>query len=237
MNQNYSNKYKNLFFDIDHTLWDFEKNSFITLQEVYQRLNLHSFGIESFEVFEPVYYEINNKMWDRFRKGFLSREDLRWKRMWQSLLYFGIYNTQLAKDMSELYLEILPTQKNLFPYTIETLDYCRKKGYRMHLITNGFEKTQIQKLQNAQIFDYFEVLITSEMAMSMKPHKEIFNYALYQSKADVESSLMIGDALDIDILGARQIGMAQMFFNPNKISHQEKPTYEIECLSEIQSIL
>ncbi len=234
---NSNNTYQHLFFDIDHTLWDFEKNSYETLYDLYQKTDLENLGIPSFVEFEAVYHKINETMWERFRKGFMTRNDLRWKRMWQTLLHFNIYNTALAKDMSEIYLEILPTKSNLFPHAITILEYCKNKNYKMHLITNGFEATQIQKLKNASIEHYFEELITSEMALSMKPHKEIFEFALKKTNAPVGESLMIGDALEIDIVGAMNVGMAQVFFNPAKISHHYKPTYEINCLSEMKNFL
>ncbi len=235
MNATY--QYEYLFFDIDHTLWDFEKNSYETLQDLYQQLHLNELGIPTFIEFEAVYHQINATMWERFRKGFMTRNDLRWKRMWQTLLHFNIYNTELAKEMSDLYLKILPTKKELFPHAKSTLDYCKQKGYQMHLITNGFEATQIQKLKNASIEHYFDELITSEMAMSIKPQKAIFDFALKKTNASVEKSLMIGDALEIDIQGAMNVGMSQVFFNPTGIQHSFKPTYEIHCLADLKNFL
>lgn len=230
-------KYKYLFFDIDHTIWDFEANSAATLKEMYDNLELEKSGVPSFNDFDNTYHEINDKMWARFRNGYISREDLRWKRMWKTLLHFEIYNVTLAKEMSEMYLEILPTKNLVFPHAESMLTYCKEKKYEMHLITNGFELTQIQKLKNSGLHSFFDKLITSEKAMSMKPHKEIFEYALTQTGASHHESIMIGDALDIDIAGAMNIGMAQIFFNPKKTSHDAKPTYEINCLSEIMNIL
>lgn len=229
--------YKHLFFDIDHTLWDFELNSVHTLKEVYHTNQLPEKGILDFDDFNEVYHEINDKLWQRFRNGFLSREDLRWKRMWQTLVHYKVNDLALAKKMSEDYLDILPQQKALFPYAVEVLEYCAGKGYAMHLITNGFEETQYQKLRTASIDHFFQQMITSERAMSMKPHKGIFEFALKETGADVDSSLMVGDALDIDILGAREIGMDQVFFNPHQKPHDDRPTYEISCLSEMKRIV
>ena len=230
-------KYKVLFFDLDHTLWDFEKNSTASLSILYNEMKLQERGIASFDDFDLVYHEINDRLWDRFRKGFLSREDLRWKRMWQALVHYKVLDEVLAKQMSERYLEILPTQTNVFPHCIELMDYCVSKKYQLHLITNGFELTQKLKLKNASLDKYFDVMITSEQAMSMKPQKEIFEYALRETNALVNESLMIGDALDVDILGAQQVGMDQVYFNPKKLPHSEKPTFEIQQLNELFSIL
>lgn len=225
--------YTHLFFDIDHTLWDFETNSVKTLRGVYEAEGLADKGIPDFDDFNAVYHEINDKLWDRFRKGFLSREDLRWKRMWQTLMHYRVPDEARAKRMSELYLELLPQQKTLFPHAVEALAYLRSKNYSMHLITNGFEATQHQKLQLSGIDHFFNKMITSEAAMSIKPQAAIFQYALAEAGASAETSVMIGDAWDIDIVGARDVGMAQVFFNPNRLAVTEKPTFEIHCLSEL----
>lgn len=230
-------KYTHLFFDLDHTLWDFEKNSVATLETLYQEANLAAKGIEDFTDFNIVYHEINDKLWDRFRKGFLSRQDLRWKRMFQTLVHYKINDETLAKVMSERYLEILPTQTNVFPHCIELMEYCKSKQYEMHLITNGFELTQQLKLKNSNLDQYFDRMITSELAMSMKPEKEIFEFAMRETGAHAESSLMIGDAMDVDILGAQRVGMDQVYFNPHKIEHEGSPTYEIEHLHEMYQIV
>lgn len=230
-------KYKTLFFDLDHTLWDFERNSEASLSVLYEEVDLSRRGVSAFDEFNVVYHEINDKLWDRFRKGFLSREELRWKRMWQTLVHYRINDEKLAKVMSERYLEILPTQTHLFPHCHEMLAYCTERNYHLHLITNGFEATQQLKLKHSFLENYFDRMITSEQAMSMKPQKEIFEYALRETGALASESLMIGDALDVDVLGAQRIGMDQVFFNPKGAAHEGSPTYEIECLSDMQKIV
>ncbi len=237
MDQKIASPYPYIFFDLDHTLWDFEKNSIATLRDLYFETALESKGVSSFDDFNQVYHEINDKLWDRFRKGFISRQDLRWKRMWQTLVHYRINDEALAKVMSERYLEILPTKTEVFPYAIEILDYCIEKKLELHLITNGFEETQNQKLRNSGLDKYFITMITSEQAMSMKPHKEIFEYAFHKTGAQPENSIMIGDALDVDILGAHNVGMHSVFFNPGKLQHENSPTFEINCLSELKGIL
>jgi putative hydrolase of the HAD superfamily len=231
------NKYKTLFFDLDHTLWDFERNSEAALSILYDEVDLERRGVAAFDEFNVVYHEINDKLWDRFRKGFLSREELRWKRMWQTLVHYRINDEKLAKVMSERYLEILPTQTHLFPHCHEMLAYCTERNYHLHLITNGFEATQQLKLKHSFLENYFDCMITSEQAMSMKPQKEIFEYALRETGARATESLMIGDALDVDVLGAQRIGMDQVFFNPKGLAHEGNPTYEIDCLNDMQKIV
>jgi putative hydrolase of the HAD superfamily len=230
-------KYRHIFFDLDHTLWDFEANSKATLQQLFTEFDLPGKGITSFDTFHEIYSVHNDKMWSNFRKGHIDRETLRWKRMWLTLVDFKIANEPLALELSKRYLELLPTQREVFPYTNEILDYCQSKGYGIHLITNGFEETQKQKMEHCGIGHYFGEVITSEKAMSLKPRKEIFDYALNVTGAEAATSIMIGDALDIDILGARNAGMDQVFFNPFKTPHKDSPTYEISCLSELKTII
>ena len=167
-------KYEHVFFDLDHTLWDFETNSRETLYDLYHELELASMGVAVFDHFHQTYHHHNNIFWDRFRKGYINREELRWKRMWRTLLDYKLANEPLARQLSERYLEILPTKKNLFHDTIEILDYLENKKYPLHLITNGFEKTQLAKLRNSAIDKYFTHVITSEAAGIMKPHAPIF---------------------------------------------------------------
>ena len=135
-------KYKHLFFDLDHTLWDFEANARTTLASLYEEMQLQQRGVHDFELFYRKYILHNEKLWDRYRKGYIKQEELRVKRMWLSLLEFKIADDLLANEMNIRFLDLLPTRTLLFPYTVEILSYLQDKGYKLHLITNGFEKTQ-----------------------------------------------------------------------------------------------
>src|ERR1700753_1688817 len=134
-------KYKHLFFDLDHTLWDFEANSRQTLQELFQGLQLNEKGVTDFDLFHQRYSIHNDKLWERYRNGWIKVDELRWKRMWLTLLDFKIGDEPLARQMDVLFLDALPTRNILFPHAVEILGYLTEKGYRLHLITNGFEKT------------------------------------------------------------------------------------------------
>jgi len=228
--------YRHIFFDLDHTLWDFDKNSEMTLRRLFKEYDLPSRGITDFDEFYAQYVIHNDRLWDRFRKGFIKRDELRWKRMWLTLLDFKIGDTALAHEISSAYLEILPTQGMLIPGAKELLEHCKSK-YVLHLITNGFETTQLLKLQYSGISSYFNEVITSEKSNSLKPHKEIFDYALQATGASAEDSLMIGDALEIDVLGAFNAGLDQVYFNPHKKAHEGKPTYEVHGLADLMEII
>ena len=229
-------KYKHLFFDLDHTLWDFDANARETLTEIYALFYLEAKGVVPFEDFYKLYKIHNDILWDRYHKGFITAEELKWKRMWRTLLEFKIADEPLAKEMSATFLEILPTKKLLFPYTIEVLDYLLEKKYDLHLITNGFEKTQWSKLTNSGLGDYFTHVVTSEASNSIKPQKEIFNYAMSKAGAELHQSIMLGDNLEADIQGAINAGMDNIFVNHINVTTTLHPTYTIKSLKELKSI-
>jgi putative hydrolase of the HAD superfamily len=229
--------YKDLFFDLDHTLWDFETNSKETIQELYTTHDLAGMGIVDFDGFYSTYSAHNHRLWDRYTKGFIKQEELRWKRVYLSLLDFKVANEKLAKEMSQAYLEILPNKKHLFPYTIEILDYLKNKEYKMHLITNGFESVQFKKIKNSGLADYFIEVITSEASNSLKPHKDIFEYALKNTNANLSESIMIGDNESADIQGGINIGMDTVFVNHIQATPTIPATYTITHLKELENIL
>ena len=229
--------YKDLFFDLDHTLWDFETNSKETIQELYTTHRLADLGIVDFDGFYSTYSAHNHRLWDRYTKGFIKQEELRWKRVYLSLLDFKVANEPLAREMSQAYLEILPNKKHLFPYTIEILDYLKQKDYKMHLITNGFESVQFKKIKNSGLEIFFTEVITSEASNSLKPQKEIFEYALKNANASVEKSIMIGDNESADIQGGINIGMDTIFVNHIQVVPTIPATYTITHLKELENIL
>ena len=229
--------YKDLFFDLDHTLWDFELNSKETMQELYSTHHIAALGITDFDAFFNIYTAHNHRLWDRYSKGFIKQEELRWKRIYLSLLEFKIANEQLSKEMSLEFLQILPTKKKLFPHTIEILNYLKDKNYKMHLITNGFESVQMQKIKNAEIAHYFTEVITSETSNSLKPNKEIFEFALKTANATLSESIMIGDNETADIQGGINIGMDTVFVNHLNVAPTLPATYTITHLKELEELL
>ena len=230
-------KYKHLFFDLDHTLWDFDANARATLQQLHIDLKLVDKGIHDFDAFHKNYLAHNEKLWARYRNGYIRQEELRLKRMWLTLLDFRITDEALARQLSELFLQLLPTRTILFPDTIEILEYLQDKGYMMHLITNGFEKTQHSKLESSKLDHFFREVVTSESSGSLKPRREIFDFALERTGASVEESIMIGDSIEVDIAGAMGVGMDQVHVNYNHGPQELKPTYTVTTLKELKEFL
>lgn len=228
--------YKHLFFDLDRTLWDFDKNTIETFKEIYNKYQLGERGIDSLDSLMKVYKRNNDQLWEQYRNGSLKKEILRVKRFSLTLSCFGINNNGLAEKIGEDYIYLSPLKTNLFPHTKEVLSYLQKK-YQLHIITNGFEEVQQVKVDKSDLKRYFKEIITSEEAGCKKPHKDIFLYALEKSGAKTNESLMIGDDLEIDILGAKSAGIDQIYCNYDKLGHNEKSTFEIQSLIELRNIL
>lgn len=230
-------KIKHIFFDLDHTLWDFDTNAKLSMQQVYNNLNLHALGITNFDDFYNKYSHYNDLLWERYRNGFIKQDELRWKRMFKTLLDFKIGNEILAKQMSTQFLELLPTRNAVFPYTYQILDYLKTKNYTLHLITNGFVEVQHNKLKHANLANYFTKVITSQESNSLKPNREIFDYALAQTGATVLTSIMIGDNIDADIRGAANMGMQTVWVNHLNNQTTSHATYTVFNLKSIETLL
>ena len=229
-------KYKHIFFDLDRTLWDFEKNSEEVFRDMYRVLKLERNGVKDFDAFFATYRSVNHDLWDLYREGKIDKEFLNLQRFYQTLFEFGIENKELAEEMGKKYVAWSPLKKHLFPGAMELLDYLKPK-YHLHIITNGFAEVQTVKLRESNLIKYFEQVIISETTPVKKPHPRIFKYAMHLANATVENSIMIGDDLDIDIIGAAGVGMDQIWTNFTKETNSFKPTFEVKALLEIKNIL
>jgi putative hydrolase of the HAD superfamily len=229
-------KYKHIFFDLDHTLWDFERNAEETKQELFINLGLEEKGIPSYEAFRSKYVVINTGLWALYRDGRIEKDDLNFKRFYLTLCEFGVEDPDLGAAMAKGFIDGISNKTYLFPYAKEILEYLYPK-YLLYVITNGFEEVQFSKLKNSGMDRFFTNIITSEEAGVKKPDSEIFKYALQKVKAEIKDSLMIGDDLEVDIGGARDIGMDQLFVNHNGVVHSDAITFEVAHLKEIEMFL
>jgi putative hydrolase of the HAD superfamily len=229
-------KYKNLFIDLDKTLWDFDSNSLITLHELFDTYQLKEKGIKNFDCFLTYYKAYNHTLWQKYRKGEIEKEFLSVERFNGTLKNFGINDLEMAKKMASGYIRISPTKTKLYPNAIEVIEKLSKK-YKLHILTNGFSEVQFVKVENSGLAPYFDTIITSEMAGFQKPKPEIFHFTLKKTGAKKENTLMIGDDLEADILGAKNVGIDQIFVNFEKRPHSEKPLHEVNSLLEILEIL
>ena len=230
-------KYQHLFFDLDHTLWDFEANSAEAIWEIFTELQVSDRGDVAFEEFILTYRQINRACWNQYRKNEISKETLRYTRFKRALAEYGIVDQELSDTFSDQYIIRSPKKTNLIAGTTEVLRYLEGEKYQMHIITNGFSEVQFVKIENAGLSKYFDVILTSEMVGEKKPHPSVFHQAVVLAEADLSESLMVGDNLEADVIGAREMGMDQVYYNPEEDPHEESITYEIKALSELIEIL
>ncbi len=227
---------KHIFFDLDRTLWDFEKSAQQTFEEIFDIHELFLKGIPSVERFHEVYTIHNDKLWDQYRKGEIKKEVLRGLRFRLTLNDFNIFDIDLGEKIGDDYVRISPIKVNLFPYSIEILEYLFPK-YNLHIITNGFSEVQEIKMKTSGLDKYFKEVITSEDAGFKKPDRRIFDFAFKKSGALPHNSIMIGDDYEVDIVGAENVNMKQIFFDPYGNSKKGLSTYHINNLKEIEGIL
>ena len=228
-------KYRHLFFDLDGTLWDFDSNAEAAQREMFNYFKLNEY-CEDFESFFNTFKQHNDILWADYQSGIIKKEKLKWWRFYLTLKELGKTDEELAKKLDVFYLSLTPTKTKLIEGAMEVLDYL-KKDYHLHIVTNGFNEVQYLKLNNSKLDSFFEAVITSEDAGALKPDSYIFEFALKKSNALRAESLMIGDVLDVDILGAKKAGIDQVFLNPNKITTNFSPTFQIERLIELLDLL
>ncbi len=229
--------YKCVLFDLDHTLWDYETNCAEALHELYHSYQLKDFGVETFEAFHSTFVSINTNLWDRYDKGEIHRDIIRFERFDRILKKMGVDNYTLSLQLSDDYINESPKKKNLMPGAKDMLDYLFHANYPLYIITNGFDEIQSTKLASSGIEKYFLEVVTSQKAGHKKPAKEIFHYALSKSGFTPHQAIMIGDNLITDIGGAKNAAIDAVYFNPHKTMHSENVHYEIQSLNQLLSIL
>ncbi len=205
------NGIRHVFFDLDRTLWDFDTNSRNAITQLYRAFSLdRELGADD-SVFLRIYEQVNEQYWERYRLGQVSQPELRRGRFLDSLRHFGLDDAEMAHAMGEEYVRISPRNTALVEGTIEVLEHLRGR-YELHIITNGFEEVQHIKLESTGLRPYFNEVVTSERAGVKKPDPGIFRFAEHVAASLPENSLMIGDHLEADVLGARQAGWQAIHF-------------------------
>ncbi|MFN3907957.1 MAG: YjjG family noncanonical pyrimidine nucleotidase [Flavobacterium sp.] len=221
---------KHLFFDLDHTLWDFEKNSALAYERIFEerKLPLH------LPKFLEVYIPTNLKYWKLYREEKISQEDLRFHRLKEvfDALNFTSITKNEVMEIAHDYIAYLPTYNYLYEGAMEILEYLQP-NYHLHIITNGFAEVQHRKIQQSGLEHYFKTVTNSETAGVKKPNPQIFQTALQLAQANLSESIMIGDSLEADIEGAQNFGLDTIYFNEFQIPHQN-PTPQVFHLLELK---
>jgi putative hydrolase of the HAD superfamily len=230
------NSYKHIFFDLDHTIWDFDKNAEETLHELYHTHLLKDLGLLSPDIFIETYTRNNHALWAEYHLGKISKDYLRSQRFQKTFVELGVSHEVIPAGFEDDYVRICPTKTNLFPHAHETLTYLQQK-YALHLISNGFRESTELKVATTGLAAYFKTIVISEIVGVNKPDKAIFEYALNGARAEKRESLMIGDSLEADIRGAMDFGMDAIYFNPLNKEKPQDVNSQIIHLEELLKLL
>lgn len=229
--------YKNLFIDLDDTLWAFSENAEDTFRQLYEA---YGFGryFDSFAHFYTLYKKKNAELWAEYGNGNITKEELNRQRFLYPLLAVGVDDAALSAKYSEEFFAIIPTKSKLMPYAKEALEYLADK-YRLFILSNGFRELQSQKMRSAGIYDYFRKIVLSDDIMVHKPYPEIFHFALSATQSDLRESLMIGDSWEADIVGAKGIGMHQMYYTTasEQVDLSFDPTFILNGWEHVKEVL
>lgn len=228
--------YQHVFFDLDHTLWDYDRNVTESLSELYELYKLQTLGIQTFELFFASFHHVNFQLWDSYNVGKIDKLNLRKERFPRIFAHAGGNAQLIPLEFEEDFMSRTSSKPHVFPHAKEILTYLKAK-YRLHVITNGFDESQAKKLKSSGLDQFFESVITSETTGYRKPDPRIFQHAMEQVSTSPELCLMVGDNPVSDILGAQQADIDQVFFNPEGKTIDLKPTYEIRHLQELQDLL
>ena len=234
-------KYKDLFLDFDDTLYDTHGNAVIALRETFETFHLERYFADP-QAFYDAYWWANIDLWTRYSKGEITRDFLIVERFRRPLSEGqGLEVTEaLCLEMSDKFLDYCASKPGVIEGAHELMDYLKSRGYRMHMTSNGFHEVQYKKLAACGLRDYFDTVILSEDAGVNKPSPLYFDYAFKVSGANKDTTLMIGDNLQTDIMGALNAGIDAMLFNRGEADTsdcEQKPTFVVNSLKDIMGIL
>ncbi len=226
---------KHVFWDLDHTLWDFDTNASDVLVDLFEQFDLRTELNTDEEKFIDTYKRINERCWTLYRNGQLEKDELRTIRYKLTFKEFNSENYKVAEELGMAYMEECPKRTKLMPGAIEVLDQLGKR-YHQHIITNGFIEVQGVKQKCSGLTSYFDIVVCSEEVGKKKPHPAVFEFALKKAGAMPSESVMIGDSLEVDAIGAKNAGFTGIWYN-SKGTDQHHDVIEITELSELLNIL
>ncbi len=228
--------YKNLFFDLDDTLWAFSRNSRDTFEEVYNLLGYERY-FRSFAHFYTLYETRNLELWDEYGAGKITKQELNRLRFSYPLEAVGHADNELSQRFADVFFSLIPCKEKLMPHAREVLEYLAPR-YNLYILSNGFKELQCRKMKSAGIDVFFKKVVLSDDIGILKPQPEIFHFALSATQSELSGSLMIGDSWKNDISGAATVGMHQVYYNiEERTEFPFRPTYMIRDLRELLRIL
>jgi len=229
-------RYKSLFFDLDHTLWDYEANAAETLADLYDEYRLEEILNSGCRHFTDVFFEVNDRLWDQYDRGLIHKSVIRHDRFNEIFKAFGVENQKTAHEVNAAFIKNCPYKTNTVPGAIDLLKELRP-NWSIHIITNGFKEVQWIKLNKSGLSEFVDKVFISEELGVKKPDPVFFSKVLTATQSATRDSLVIGDNLNTDIKGARESGIDHVFFNPKKMAHDTIVTHEVSHLSQIRNLV
>lgn len=226
-------KIRHIFFDLDNTLWDHNKNARLTLEELFEDHKIQESFAIPFNDFYEVYHEINEDLWIKIRDGIIDKDYLRKHRFYDTFLKFNLDDFELSQTFEHQFLDEIVKYNELVPSSLDILEYLKKKGYTIHIISNGFRDVTHRKVEESGIKAYITTITSADDVGVRKPNPKVFNYAINLAKATKQESIIIGDDWVADIKGAKDFGIDAIYFNPlNEFS----VTSEITTIKKLEEL-
>ncbi|MCC2591293.1 YjjG family noncanonical pyrimidine nucleotidase [Chryseobacterium sp. MFBS3-17] len=227
---------QHIFFDLDNTLWDHRRNAYLTLKEIFARERVHEKYNIGFEDFHKEYFTINERLWEQIRDGEIDKEYLRKHRFYDSFLFFGIDDAELADVFENNFLDQILNYNDLVEGAFELLEHLSGQGYQLHVLSNGFQEVTARKCELSGIKNYFKTITSADEINIRKPHPEIYEYALNKAGAEKGNSVMIGDDWIADVEGGKAFGMQVIFFDVFDDHYKADGVRVIRKLSELMDV-
>ena len=230
-------KIQHIFFDLDNTLWDHRRNAYLTLKDIFTRENVQEKYNLGFEEFHKEYFTINERLWAQIRDGEIDKDFLRKHRFYDSFLFFGIDDMELAQLFENNFLDEILNYNDLVEGAFDILEYLSEKKYRLHILSNGFKEVTYRKCELSGIKNYFETITSADEINIRKPHPEVYDYALKKAGAAKEESMMIGDDWIADVEGGKSFGLKVVFFDVFNDKYQGEGITVIKKLEELKNLM
>ena len=230
-------KIQHIFFDLDNTLWDHRRNAYLTLKDIFNRQKVSDKYNLNFEDFHREYFTINERLWEQIRDGEIDKEYLRKHRFYDSFLFFGIDDFELAQLFEDNFLDEILNYNDLVEGAFELLEYLSEKNYQLHILSNGFKEVTTRKCELSGIKNYFKTITSADEINVRKPHREVYEYALNKAGAKIEETMMIGDDWIADVEGGKFFGLKVVFFDVFNDNYQAEGVEVIKKLAELKNFL
>lgn len=227
-------KMQHIFFDLDNTLWDHRQNAKLTLKEIFDREEVAQTCQINFEDFHREYFTVNERLWAQIRDGEITKEFLRHHRFYDTLLFFGIDNIALAQKIESQFLDEILNHNELVEGAFEILEYLSERGYKLHILSNGFREVTFRKCEYSGIKNYFQTITSADEIDIRKPNAAVFTYALKKAQAEISDSVMIGDDWIADVEGGKAFGMKVIFLDVFNDQYEAEGVTVIKKLSELK---